>query len=236
MVKIVKGFSGVLALLLVIIIGVVFVELFSPNLRGVVTEAATDTETVTTGVAETTGTVTLATQHWFSDLTQLTVSCATDTAPTVALAANRTTVNLSGLTVSTVQVCTTNFLTEVSDQFANIVKIVPLLAALGIISAGFGAIGVGALAASGKTASAGGFSAGGSINMQSFIVAFVALLLISTVNDFTSSAVTEYANQPDFTGVSGILSLVDISYVLAAVSFMIGGGATAVRARRSKKK
>jgi len=225
-----------MGLLISIILGVVFIEIFSPSLRTVATDPITEVDSITTAAAVTTATLTLNNESWHNDNTSLTVVCATDAAPGFTLGVDRVSVALTGLTAATTQDCTSNYITEGSEDFINIIKVVPLLAAIGVVSAAFGAIALGGLAVAGRSVGVGGQEIGGGISVANSITALVGLLLIETISSFTGSATTEYANQPEFTGVSSLLSLVVISYVLAVVSILLGGGASIIRGRSGGKR
>ncbi len=218
-----RGIMGVVVALVVIL---AFLVIFVGILDPIVSDPAVDTETVTTGVAETTGTVTLATVHFFTDTTQMTVSCVTDTAPGFTLAANRLTVNLTGLTVSTVQVCTTNFVTPDTDTWVPIAELIPLFAsvaalglALGGVAAGAGAAGLGG--AVGARASA----VVGPVNMQALVTALIAVVLIPVIVLFVDDADADLVIRPEYTGAQPLLAIVVIGYVIGTFSLFAGLGA-----------
>ena len=210
----------VLGLLMVIVLGTAFVVIFEGPLRGATSVAAVDTETVTTGAAETTGTVTLATRHFFSDETQLAVTCDTDASPGFTIDATRLIVNLTGLTVSTANICTTTFLTEDPDNEAvDLIQLLPFIAMMGIISAGLGGVAVGVSTGTGKGRLSGLM---GGVNIGGFLILLVGVILVEVVVDFVGDVSTVYANQPEFVGVGAVSGLVTISYVIGIFSLGIG--------------
>ncbi len=221
----------IIAIMLVIIFGSVFVELMIDPLDDALTVATTDVESVTTGAAETTGSITLISQHWHNDETSLAVSCATDAAPGFTLAGYRVTVNLTGLTVGTTQDCTTNFLAETDEDFSGIAKLLPLFITIATLGAVFLAVGLGVSQATGKQLSVGGASLGGSggIGLSQFVVLLVGVILIPTINDFVNDAQLAYSIVPEYVGVGALLDLVVIGFVLAIISLGVGGAIGKVR-------
>ncbi len=217
----------ILGIVISIVLGMAFLNIFADPLDDVVSAVATDVETVTTGVAETTGSVTLATQHFFSSVLNLTVSCVTDAAPGFTLAADRVTVNLSGLTASTVQVCTTTFQTEGTGDFEAIVELVPLFMVIAVLGIALGGAAVGVGAAGFGPSKLQGIGAG--ISVGGFVVALLSVILLPVINGFVGDSNAIYSIRPEYTGVDALIDLVTVGYAISILTFMIGGGIGAAR-------
>jgi len=216
----------IIALLVVIIIGTIGLVVVEGPFRTALTTAQTDAETVTTGVAETTATITLPNAHWFADTTQLTATCATDTGSTVtAIDATRLVVTLGNLTASTVQVCTTTFLGENPDVDAiDFVELIPFFVVLAIVGASFtvGGQGIGSARSSGVF-SGGGFGGLQVSNMMNLIVSIiVGVIMLPILITFILLVDVPYTNQPEVVGVTAMLVLITLGYVFALVGSAIG--------------
>lgn len=221
----------VIGLMVTLVIGVVFLNILATPFTNAATENATDVESVVTGAAETTQTVTLPRTHWYGDTTGLSVSCATDAGATVnSIDSTRLIVTLGSLSTSTTQNCTTTFVDEKqkSDgsgvkEFVGIVKIIPLLVSLAVLGAAFVGLAVGASAATGRSFGGIGRIAGQGMDIAALLVLLVGMFLVDTIENFIDTAQTTYDNLPEFSGVSSLLSIVLIGYLLSIASLAIGG-------------
>ena len=215
----------IIGLLVVIIIGTIGLVVVEGPFRTALTTVQTDVESVTTGAAETTGTVTLANAHWFADETQLTVTCVTDASPGFTVGATRLTVALTGLTVATTQDCTTTFLGENPDVDAiDFVELIPFFVVLAIVGASFtvGGQGIGSARSSGVF-TGGGFGGLQVSNMMNLIVSIiVGVIMLPILITFILLVDVPYTNQPEVVGVTAMLVLITLGYVFALVGSAIG--------------
>ena len=229
----------VLTLMVSVVLGAVFLNILADSFTGATSETATQTISYVTAGGETTATGTLTRKHWYADNTGLTAACATDTGTTpTAIDATRFIVTVSGLTASTTQNCVITHRSDKVDgdgnikSFVGIVKIAPLLVALTLLGASFALIGFGAAATRGKDIGPFGQQAGGGIGIAAFLVILVGFFLLDTIENFIDTAQTTYDNLPEFSGVSSLLGIVIIGYVLSIITLGIGGVAGGVRKMR----
>lgn len=224
---------GVLGVVIGLVLLLAFLTIFGGPLDSVISEAATDVDSVTTAAAVTTGSLTLDDPHFFNDQSNLDVTCDTDAAPTVVLAADRVTVNLSGLTASTTQDCTSTYIRELQDtdgnveDFVQLFELAPLFSAIGILGLALGgiAVGVGASGFGGSRAS----SIIGSVNIGSFLISLVALLMTPVVNNFVNTAEAFYGIRPEYVGTEALLGLVLVGFAVSVLSLLVGTGVGAGR-------
>ncbi len=210
----------VIFVILAVVVGLLFVEIAATSLD----DATTDTITEVVSVISTAtgaGTLALTNVNYYTDRTNMTVTGATDGAlnnasTTVDAARTGLTFLAGALTVSTTQDVTVVHRTEDADDDAvGIIQIVPFLFVMGIMTTTvFGAF-QGVQAARGKTAG---------LDISSFIVVLVGLILIGTVTSFVSSTTDVYAVRPEYTGVGAVLPLVTIGYVIGLVGQLVGTG------------
>ncbi len=216
----------VMALLIVIVLGLLGGQFIATPLTSAITTEGTDTETVTTGAAITTGTVTLATAHWYSDTTELTIVCATDGDVTAGatVAANRKSIALTGLTAATTQVCVTTYQEEdaANAQLNIVLKTFPFLILMAVVAAGLAEAGLGGAAVLGKRE-------GTADMLEAFIVVFFGVVLLPVVLAFISDIRTTYTNMPAYIGVLTILPIVGIAYVLALLGVAMNAIAPKVK-------
>lgn len=220
-----KGSMGiVIGLMVLLVIGMVFMNILAVPL----TNSSTETTSQDFTQASDPDTFALTDEHWYADCTGIAVTNTVGSVACDSVSANRMSVVVSGQSSGTT---TVSYVREKeyssgaslgqTKEFVGIIKIVPLLIALGILGAAFVGIGIGALAATGK--SAGGFSFGTGLDVAAFIVLVVGFFLFEAIEGFTESAQLTYENLPEFSGVSSILGIVLIGYILSLVSMAIGG-------------
>lgn len=205
---------------------VVLTLLGSVVLESPVTDAATDPATQTTNVTPVAnvGTMTLTSQHWYTDTTQMSVVGATsgDLTATTAVGADRKTLTISGMGSSAENV-TVSYITEIDDAVVGIVlKIIPFLTIMMGIVAALGAVAVGGLALTGR------YEVGSSA-IQGILTIFIGVILIPVVLSFQGQARDTYSVAPEYIGVMAVLSLMTIAYVLALLSSALGSFAPQIR-------
>tara|TARA_B100000029_G_scaffold45384_1_gene41861 strand:+ start:16929 stop:17603 length:675 start_codon:yes stop_codon:yes gene_type:complete len=213
----------------VLLFGIVIALLASVIIESPVTASSTvsttDTATsVVTGAGVTTGTLTLAKKHWYNTNKDLTISCATDgdVSSGATISSDRRTVSLTALTAGTTQNCTPTYLAEISDTTISIVlKIVPFLLMVGALLSSFGSVFVGARAGMG-----GGFGMGA---LSTVILVFIGVVLIPIVLSFSDLVSEAYSIAPEYIGVTAILPLVSIGYVLSLLGTAFGGLSPSVK-------
>ena len=207
---------------MVLLLSIVIALLAAVIIESPVTESATDAATQTTAVTSDgagAGSMTLSAQHWYSDTSDMTVTSVLDgdVTGTATLGTDRRTISITGLTASTSSNITATYLGEISDStIAIILKVVPFLMMIGALVGAFGSTFMGAKSAMG----AGDMGAG---TIGTVIVVFIGVVLIPIVLSFTSLVSTTYSVAPEFIGVTTILPLVSIGYVLALLATGIGG-------------
>jgi len=214
--------KGSFGLVIGVIVALLAVVIIASPIQGASTVTASETESVVTASGVTTAVIPLDEKHWYSDNTGVSVSCATDASPTVgALTANRQGINVSALTASTTQVCTLEYLKAQGDSTVGIVlSIVPFLLLMGGLLSAFGGTYAGIKA---------GMGDGMGSMVTNLITTFIGIVLIPVILSFSSLASAEYTNQPEFIGVTAILPLVSIGYVLSLLGSSFGGFAPKVR-------
>ncbi len=222
----------VLGIMVTLVLGVLFLNVLATPFTNSSTEASSQTFSVITGAADTTQPVTLASQHWFADTTQLTVACATDTAAVAqSLDTTRLIIVVGVLTVSTTQDCIVTHLREKQKsngdvkEFVGVLKILPLLTAISVLAASFAGVALGGSNILGKSVGGFGGRQSATVDMGSFIVLLVGMFLIESIEGFVDTAQVTYDNLPEFSGTSSLLSIVLIGYVLSMITLGLGGAA-----------
>jgi hypothetical protein len=214
----------ILTIIVALVVGLLFLEIFSTPLTNVVTTAQTQTTAVVFD-ASGDGSMTLNSLNWFTDTTRMTVTSALDGAITgdATLGTDRLSLAIADHTVSTTSNVTVVHRSEdTTSDAVPILTIVPFFAVMITLgSALFGTF-VGARAAVKK---GGGLF--GAANLQGFVVLLIGIILIGVVNSFVDNASDEYTIQPDYVGVSAVLPLVMIGYVLTIISLAVGTGVAA---------
>jgi len=220
--------KGVFGLVLATIVGLLAVVIIATPTTEASTEAGSTTEAVVTASGVTIGSVTLDSKHWRVSKTDLTVACtpaggsAADFTSGATLGANRTTLALTGLTASTTYSCTVSYLAEIADSTVGIVlKIVPFLLLIGSISASFGGAYLGVKGGMGS-------GSGGSA-LKEIVPLLVSIILIPVVISFSNLVGTTYTDLPEFIGISAVLPLITISYVLGILGSSFQSVAPRVR-------
>ncbi len=210
----------VIFVILAVVVGLLFVEIAATSLDDATTDTITQVTSVTATAAGA-GTLALTNVNYYTDRTNMTVTGATDGAlnnasTTVDAARTGLTFLAGALTNSSTQDITVVHRTEDADDDAvGIIQIVPFLFVMGIMTTTvFGAF-QGVQAARGKTAG---------LDISSFIVVLVGLILIGTVTSFVASTTATYAVRPEYTGVGAVLPLVTIGYVIGLVGQLVGTG------------
>ena len=219
--------KGVFGLVLATIVGLLAVVIIAVPTSSASSETASSTGTFTSSGTGT-GDVTLASPHWRASTTDMSVSCtpsggsASDATAGASLNTARTLVSLTGLTASTAYSCTATYLAEISDSTVGIVvKIVPFLLLIGSISASFGGAYLGVKGGMGSGSGAGA--------LKEIVPLLVAIILIPVVISFADLVTTTYADLPEFIGISAIIPLVTISYVLGILGSSFQAVAPRVR-------
>jgi hypothetical protein len=215
--------------IMVLLLTVVLTLLGSVVMEGPVTESATDvtsqTNSITTAVGETTATQTLSSEHWYSDETELTVVCATDGDVTsgITLGADRKAITLTGLTADTTQDCEATYLDEIDDAtMAITLKIIPFLVIMIGIMAALGGVGLGVMSVAGRA------NIGATV-IQGVMTIFIGVILVPVVLNFQNNASTTYSIAPEYIGVSSVVSLCGIAYILALLGSAVGAFAPQIR-------
>ena len=214
-----KGSFGLVVGVIIALLAVVIIE--SP-VTSSSTVSASEVESVVTASGVTTANAPLDNKHWYSDNTSVTVSCATDANPTIgALDADRQGINVSGLTAGTTQNCTVGYLKAQADSTVGIVlSIIPFLLLMGGLLSAFGGTYLGVKA---------GMGSGMGSSISNLVVIFVGIVLIPVILSFSTLASDAYSNAPEYIGVTAILPLVSIGYVLSLLGSAFGGFAPKVR-------
>ena len=212
--------------IMTLLLVVVLTLLGSVVLESPVTDAATDPATQTTAVTPVAnvGSMTLTSQHWYTNTTQMSVVGATsgDLTTTTTVGADRKILTISGMGAAAEDV-TVTYITEMDDAVVSIVlKIIPFLVIMMGIVAALGAVAVGGLAVTGR------YQVGGSM-IQGVLTIFLGVILIPVVLSFQSQAKDTYSVAPEYIGVLAVLSLMTIAYVLALLSSAIGSFAPQIR-------
>ncbi len=205
--------------ILAVVVGMLFVDIASTSLD----DATTDERTQVTSVIATAagaGTLALGLQNYFTDRTNMTITGATDGAlnnasSTVDADRNGITFLAGALTISATQDITVVHRTEdIADDAVGIIQIVPFLFVMGIItSTVFGSFLGGRAGLSGQ------------FKITEFVTILVGLILIGTVTTFVASTNATYAVRPEYVGVTAVLPLVTIGYVIGLLSGLVGFGA-----------
>ena len=209
----------VIFVILAVVVGLLFVEIAATSLDDATTDTITEVVSVTSDAAGA-GTLALTNVNYYTDRTNMTVTGATDGAlnnasTTIDAARTGITFLAGALTVSATQDVTVVHRTEGDDDAVGIIQIVPFLFVMGIMTTTvFGAF-QGVQAARGKTAG---------LDITSFIVVLVGLILIGTITSFVASTTATYAVRPEYTGVGAVLPLVTIGYVIGLVGQLVGTG------------
>lgn len=214
--------KGSFGLVIAVIISLLAVVIIEQPVSASSTQAGSDTVAVTTASGVTTANVSITAKHWYNTNKDVTASCVTDANPTIGTVdADRLGVNLSGLSASTTQDCTIGYLTPQDDSTVGIVlAIIPFLLLMGGLVSAFGASYVGVKA---------GMGSGMGGNLENLIVIMVGVILVPVVLSFVSLSSDAYSIAPEFVGVSAILPLVSIGYILSLMSTAFGGFAPKVR-------
>ena len=214
-----KGSFGLVVAVIISLLAVVIIE---QPVTASNTQAGSDTVSTVTASGVTTANVSLSAEHWYSNTKSVTASCATDANPTiVSLDADRRGVNLSGLTAATTQDCNISFLKAQDDQTVGIVlAIIPFLLLMGGLVSAFGASYIGVKA---------GMGTGLGGNLENLVVIMVGVILVPVVMSFITLSSNAYQYAPEYIGVSAILPLVSIGYILSLMSTAFGGFAPKVR-------
>ncbi len=219
--------KGVFGLVLATIVGLLAVTIIAVPTTSASTTAGSTTGSFTSSGTGT-GDVTLGSAHWRASTTDMSVSCtpsggsASDVTSGASLNSARTVVALTGLTASTAYSCTVTYLAEISDSTVGIVlKIVPFLLLIGSISASFGGAYLGVKGGMGSGSGAGA--------LKEMIPLLVAIILIPVVISFADLVSTTYTDLPEFIGISAIIPLVTISYVLGILGSSFQAVAPRVR-------
>ena len=205
--------------ILAVVVGMLFVDIASTSLDDATTNERTQvTSVVATGAGA--GTLALGLQNYFTDRTNMTITGATDGAlnnasSTVDADRNGITFLAGALTNSATQDITVVHRTEdTADDAVGIIQIVPFLFVMGIItSTVFGSF------IGGKAGLSGSFK------ITEFVTVLVGLILIGTVTSFVASTNDTYAIRPEYTGVTAVLPLVTIGYVIGLLAGLVGFGA-----------
>ncbi len=205
--------------ILAVVVGMLFVDIASTSLD----DATTDERTQITSVVATAagaGTLALGLQNYFTDRTNMTITGATDGAlnnasSTIDADRNGITFLAGALTNSSTQDVTVVHRTEdIDDDAVGIIQIVPFLFVMGIItSTVFGSFLGGRAGLSGQ------------FKITEFVTILVGLILIGTVTTFVASTNATYAVRPEYVGVTAVLPLVTIGYVIGLLSGLVGFGA-----------
>jgi len=205
--------------ILAVVVGMLFVDIASTSLDDATTDSTTETVSVTSDAAGA-GALALTAQNYFTDRSSMTITAVTDGAlnnasSTVDADRQGITFLAGALTVSTTQDITVVHLTEdLTDDAVGIIQIVPFLFVMGIItSTVFGSF------LGGRAGLSGNFK------ITEFVTILVGLILIGTVTSFVASTNATYAVRPEYTGVTAVLPLVTIGYVIGLLSGLVGFGA-----------
>jgi len=206
--------------ILAVVVGLLFVDIAATSLDTATTTQRTQvTSVVATALGA--GTLALALPNYYTDRTNMTITGATDGAlnnasSTIDADRNGLTFLAGALTNSATQNITVVHLSETTDDDAvGIIQIVPFLFVMGIITTTvFGAF-LGGQRATG---------ARGGLDIQQFVIVLVGLILIGTVTSFVGSTNDTYSVRPEYIGVTAVLPLVTIGYVIGLLSQLIGTG------------
>ncbi len=211
--------SRLIFVILAVVVGLLFVDIASTSLDTATTAQQTEAVTVT-ATALGAGTLALTNQNYFTDRTEMTITGATDGAlnnasSTVDADRNGITFLAGALTNSSTQIITVVHLSEdTTDDAVGIIQIVPFLFVMGIItSTVFG------------TFLGGRAGLSGEFKIQEFVTILVGLILIGTITTFVDSTDTTYSVRPEYVGVTAVLPLVTIGYVIGLLSGLVGFGA-----------
>lgn len=217
------GISSVVSMLSGTIIAMLAVIIIASP----ITDSATDVSSQVISVSPDAGglgSLILTNQHWYTTTKEMTVTGATDgdVTATSTVAADRKTISMSGLTPTTAQNFTVTQLVESSNDTLNIVlKIFPFLILMAALASAFGAVFVGA-----KSGSEGGF--GGS-TISSVITVFIGAVLVPVILSFTAQADATYTIAPEFIGITLMLPLVSIGYIMGLLAAAFGSFAPSVK-------
>ena len=219
-----KGLNPVAGLLFGIILALLALVIIEGPVTDGITDVATEVITATSDATTADAVVTLANAHWYSSTKSLTVSASADgdVTATTTIGSDRKTLTIGTLTTGTAQTFTITQLAETSNTTLNIVlKIFPFLVLIASIGAAFGGIFVGVR---------GGMNEGlGMDVVMSILVVFIGAVLIPIVLSFTTLADDSYKIAPEFIGVTIMLPLVAIGYILGLLAMAFGSIAPGVR-------
>lgn len=217
--------KGVFGLVLATIVGLLAVVIIATPTTQASTTAGSQSASFTADGSGN-GSVVLDNKHWRSSKTDLSVSCVqsgttADATSGATLGADRKTVSLTGLTANTAAVCTATYLQEIDDSTVAIVlKIIPFLLLIGSISASFGGAYMGVR---------GGMSGSGANSLKEVVPLMISVILIPVIISFSDLTKTTYSDLPEFIGISAVLPLITISYVLGVLGSSFGAVAPRVR-------
>lgn len=171
------------------------------------------------------GTMALSNAHWYTTTKDMTITGATDGDVTanVTVGADRKTLSITGLTASSTQNITAAFLKEGTDDFIILLKAVPFLLVIGGLGMAF------ASAFTGIKQGVSGSGGGGMSSMFGFIVVFVGIILIKVVTSFTDDLDATYSIAPEYTGVTSVITMVTIGYVIGLFGFAFTAAAPTVK-------
>ncbi len=209
--------------ILAVVVGMLFVDIASTSLDDATTNERTQVTSVVStggGPGRGAGTLALGLQNYFTDRTNMTITGAVDGAlnnasSTIDADRNGITFLAGALTGTTTQDITVVHRTEdTADDAVGIIQIVPFLFVMGIItSTVFGSFLGGRAGLSGQ------------FKITEFVTILVGLILIGTVTTFVASTNATYAVRPEYVGVTSVLPLVTIGYVIGLLSGLVGFGA-----------
>ena len=212
--------------ILAVVVGMLFVDIASTSLDDATTTEVTQVTSITSGGTGSLGSGTLAlnVQNYFTDRTNMTITGSVDGAlnnasSTIDADRNGITFLAGSMTGTTTQNITVVHRTEdLTDDAVGIIQIVPFLFVMGIItSTVFGSF------IGGKAGLSGSFK------ITEFVTVLVGLILIGTVTSFVASTNDTYAVRPEYTGVTAVLPLVTIGYVIGLLAGLVGFGAGKAR-------
>jgi len=214
----------ILAIILAILFLTLGLNLIRDPFIDIVTEAATQTESVTSNYLGV-GTLTLDTTHFFSDTEDMTLTGATDgdvTSGATLSTTDRKTITLTGLTGTTTQDIVATYYEDAGGTVDPLWRAFPFFILVGVVAAIMG----------------GGFLTGMSLGnapletkiLSGIIVVLVGGIMTGVQNSFITATETAFANTPLFTGITLGLPLLNLAYILMLLTVvfgMFGGGSVA---------
>ncbi len=170
--------------------------------------------------------ITLNSQHWYNTTKGLTITAAIDgdvsTHASSAMAVNRTTLTVGGLTASSTQKITVVFLAEdADDMFVIVMKMLPFILLLGGVGAAATSLVGGVKAGTGEGLNAGMMEAG--------VIILAGVILLPVVNSFSTLVTDAYTIAPEFLAVTTLTPLVKVAYVLGLLGAAFGSIGPTVR-------